>query len=222
MITKEKLSKLSPLLFTIFGIVFLGFVSWKQFSVPRPLSVLILQLAMISIYVFYMGFESRISIQEIDQTSSDDYDRNTMELAAIIKIALLFSCLGLGNTVVASDVYPYFALAGIMISVLGFFVRGRSILDLGKYYGHRIRPLGDYLHDKGMYSIIRHGAYSGTFFIHFGVTLVFPNLFSLILINAWLMVVILRIKLEEDLLMKDQRYQQYAKKTKYRMLPAIW
>jgi protein-S-isoprenylcysteine O-methyltransferase Ste14 len=48
------------------------------------------------------------------------------------------------------------------------------------------------------------------------------NIFSLFFIFAWLGIVILRIKLEERLLMEDQRYQQYAAKTPYRMIPGLW
>ena len=219
---KEKLAKLSPLLFTIFGVIFLGFVTWKQFMVSRPLPMLIIQVVTIVIYVSYMAFESKISIKEIDKKEGQDHDRHTMELAAIIKISLLFACLGLGNTLIPAPSYLWWGITGMCISILGFIMRGKSILDLGTHYGHRIRSLGEHLHENGMYSIIRHGAYSGTFFIHLGVTLVFLNLPSSILIFAWLGVVILRIKLEEKLLMEDERYKAYSKKTKYKMFPSIW
>lgn len=222
MTLKNKLSKLSPLLFTIFGLVFLSYVTFRQFSQPRPMPVLVIQIFTILCYVIYMSFESKISIGEIDKVSSDEHDRHTMELAAVIKISLLFSCLGLGNTFIAPEQYGLVGTIGIFISFLGFYVRGRSILDLGIHYGHRIRPLGQYLQENGMYAYMRHGAYSGTFFIHLGVTLVFLNAVSMVLLIAWLGVVLLRIQLEEKLLLKDPRYQTYAKKTKYKMIPALW
>jgi protein-S-isoprenylcysteine O-methyltransferase Ste14 len=218
----DKLAKLSPLLFTIFGLVLLSFVTWKQFQVPRPMPVLIIQVFMILIYVGYMAFESKISIKEIDKQTGHDHDKHTMELAAVIKISLLFSCLGLGNTLIPEDSYLLVASIGIFMSILGFVTRGTSILNLGPHYGHRIRPIGTQLHEEGMYSIIRHGAYSGTFFIHLGVTIVFLNLVSAVLIFAWLAVVIIRIQLEERLLMQDDRYKKYALKTKYKMIPYIW
>jgi protein-S-isoprenylcysteine O-methyltransferase Ste14 len=73
-----------------------------------------------------------------------------------------------------------------------------------------------------MYSVIRHGAYSGTFFIHAGVTLIFLNRFSLLFLILWLGVVVLRIQLEEKLLMQDNRYKEYAKQTRFKMIPFIW
>ncbi len=219
---KDKLSKLSPLLFTVFGLLFLTAVTFRQFLTPRPLPVLILQVLTILFYVGYMAFESKISIKEMAKKGSDDYDRHTMELAAVIKISLLTSCLGLGNRLIPVDFYVPVAIIGVVVMLLGFLTRGKSILDLGEHYGHRIRPLGTHLHDRGVYSVIRHGAYSGTFFIHLGVTVVFLNTASALLIFAWLGVVLLRIRLEENLLLQDNRYRDYAKRTKYKMIPAIW
>jgi len=219
---KDKLSKLSPLLFTIFGLVFLGFVTFKQFMNARPLSQLIIQLGLIISYVSYMAFESKISLGEMEK-GSGEHDKNTMEMAAVIKISLLFSCLGIGNTFVQNESsYIAIGLTGLLLTFLGFYTRGRGVKELRKLYGHRIRPIGDKLYDEGIYSVIRHPAYSGTFWIHLGVTLIFLNIFSLFFIFAWLGIVILRVKLEEKLLMEDQRYQRYADKTPYRMVPGLW
>jgi protein-S-isoprenylcysteine O-methyltransferase Ste14 len=219
---KDKLSKLSPLLFTIFGLIFLSIVTFRQFLLPRPIPVMILQILTILSYVGYMTFESKISFKELDKKDSDEHDRHTMELAAVIKILLLFSCLGLGNQFISNKYYVPVAGTGMALMFLGFITRGKSIVDLGEHYGHRIRPLGDHLHDRGIYSVIRHGAYAGTFFIHLGVTMVFLNIFSSILILAWLAVVVLRIKLEENLLLQDNRYKEYAQRTKHKMIPGIW
>ena len=219
---KDKLIKLSPLLFTILGVLLLGIISLKQFLIPRPVSFLILQISTIVIYLIYMSFESKISINELNKSTSIDYDKNTMELAALIKISLLASCLGLANQLVSANNYLIVGVSGFAVMCLGFFVRGKSIKDLGVHYGHRIREMGDHLHDRGMYSVIRHGAYSGTFFIHAGVTLVFLNRFSLFFLILWLGIVILRIELEEKLLMQDNRYKEYAKRTRYKMIPFIW
>ncbi len=218
---KEKLSKLSPLLFTIFGVVFLGFVTFKQFMIERPLIHLLIQLGLIISYVSYMAFESKISLGEMEK-GGGEHDKNTMEMAAVIKISLLFSCLGIGNTLVSQENYVLVALLGLALTFSGFYTRGRGVKELGKLYGHRIRPIGETLYDKGIYSIIRHPAYSGTFLIHLGVTLIFLNIFSLFFIFAWLGIVILRIKLEERLLMEDQRYRSYAERTSSRMIPGLW
>lgn len=168
-----------------------------------------------------MSFESKISLGEMEK-GGGEHDKNTMEMAALVKISLLFSCLGLGNTLIPEKIFLIVGLIGVAFSLLGFYTRGRAVKELGKLYGHRIRPIGEELYDGGIYSVIRHPAYSGTFWIHLGVTLIFLNIFSLFFIFAWLGIVILRIKLEESLLFEDQRYQTYAEKTSYRMIPGLW
>lgn len=217
----KKWQAIAPLLFTILGFGVLSVATYVQFVKPRPFIFLFTQLSMISFYVIYMVYESRISISEVAKDKSE-HDKSTMELAALIKISLLFSCLGLGNKLIDDEFYLVVALTGIVSTLLGFAIRGKAIKDLGEFYGHRIRPIEGAVIQTGIFSYIRHGAYSGTFFIHLGVTMVFMNIYSLILLLFWLGVVVLRIELEDRLLMKNDEYKKYAEKTKYKMIPWIW
>lgn len=217
----KKWQALAPLLFTVLGFTLLSVATYVQFLKPRPLAFLIAQLSLVSSYVLYMIYESRISFTEVNKEKSE-HDRSTMELAALIKISLLLSCLGIGNTLVGEKHYLIVAVSGVVFTFLGFLIRASAIKTLGDRYGHRIRPVSDQVIDKGIFSFIRHGAYSGTFFIHLGVTMVFMNFYSLVFLFLWLGVVVLRIELEDRLLQENEDYKRYSKKTPYKMIPWIW
>lgn len=217
----KKLKRMSPLLFTILGLGLMSFVTFKQFQQERPLLELLSLLLVVILYVSYLVYESRISFKEMGN-NIESFDYFSMELAAIVKIGLLVSCLGVGPEFFNYPLTPVIALTGCLFMFFGFFVRSKSIKDLGEQYAHKIRPIEKEVYDKGVYSVIRHGAYAGTFVIHFGVVLAFLNTYSLIMLFLWLGIVLLRVILEERLLMQDPRYVNYSKKTRYKLIPGIW
>ncbi len=219
---KDRLSRTSPLLLTGLGLLLAVVVGLRRFPGPRLGPAQIIQLATIIGYAAAMALESRVSLRELDRVGTSEHDRHTLELAGAIKISLLLSCLGLGNRLIPASEYPVFGVLGLSIMALGLVVRGASIRDLGLHYGHRIRPLGAFLQDRGVYSVVRHGAYAGAFVAHTGLVIVFPNGLSLALLAAWLGVVVLRTKLEDSLLLRDPRYQEYAARTRFRIFPGIW
>lgn len=217
----KKIKRMSPLLFTLIGLGLLSFVTLKQFQQDRPLPELISLIVVVLLYVSYLVYESRISFKEM-ANENQSYDYFSMELAAIVKIVLLISCLSIGPKLFEYPLTPIISSIACLFMLFGFFVRAKSIKDLGEQYAHKIRPIEREVYDEGIYSIIRHGAYAGTFIIHFGVVLAFLNTFSLVMLFLWLGVVILRVSLEEKILMQDPRYIKYSEKTRYKIIPRIW
>lgn len=217
----KKIMRMSPLLFTILGLGLMSFVTFKQFQQERPLLELIALVFVVVFYVSYLVYESRISFKEMGN-EVESYDYFSMELAALVKIGLLISCLGGGPQLFHYPLTPMMASIGILFMLFGFYIRSQSIKDLGEQYTHKIRPIKKEVHDKGVYSVIRHGAYAGTFVIHLGVVLAFLNTYSLVMLFLWFGIVLLRVVLEERLLMQDPRYLNYSKKTRYKLIPRIW
>lgn len=77
--------------------------------------------------------------------------------------------------------------------------------------------------DTGVYSIVRHPYYTSLFFIFGGVAIWLESWVGLIAILPMLVVMILRIRVEERYLIKTlPEYTDYMKKVKYRLLPFIW
>lgn len=77
--------------------------------------------------------------------------------------------------------------------------------------------------DTGLYSIVRHPMYTATILLFLSMPLVLGSLFSFLIFLAYPIIIIKRIKNEEDVLEKSlEGYSEYKKNVKYRLLPFIW
>lgn len=77
--------------------------------------------------------------------------------------------------------------------------------------------------DKGMYKIVRHPMYLVTVILFLTIPLILGSLISFIIFLAYPIVIIKRIKNEEQVLEKQLKgYKEYEKKVKYRLIPYIW
>ena len=77
--------------------------------------------------------------------------------------------------------------------------------------------------DTGLYSIIRHPMYLSTILLFLSIPLVLGSLFSFLIFMLYPIIIIKRIKNEEQVLEQGLKgYLEYKKKVKYRVIPFIW
>ena len=77
--------------------------------------------------------------------------------------------------------------------------------------------------DTGLYGIIRHPMYTATLLMFLSMPLVLGSVFSLIVFLAYPVIIVARLKNEEQVLAAGLKgYTDYQKKVKYRLLPFIW
>jgi len=114
---------------------------------------------------------------------------------------------------------------GIIIIVLGLFLRYWSINILGKYFRTTVEvEESQKIVEKGPYKFIRHPSYSGIILFCIGYGLAVQNWLSLIIaISLPTIALLYRIKIEEEALVKGigTDYEAYQKKTK-KLIPGIW
>jgi protein-S-isoprenylcysteine O-methyltransferase Ste14 len=73
---------------------------------------------------------------------------------------------------------------------------------------------------EGPYKIVRHPGYVGWLFYTIFPPLILGSLWGLIPQGIAIILMLIRTKLEDDLLKQD--LPGYASKVKYRLLPGIW
>lgn len=77
--------------------------------------------------------------------------------------------------------------------------------------------------DTGLYGIVRHPMYSATLLMFLAMPLVLGSVFSFIIFLAYPLIIIKRLKGEEEFLEKElDGYNEYKQKVKYRLIPFIW
>jgi len=77
--------------------------------------------------------------------------------------------------------------------------------------------------DTGLYKQVRHPAYLGLVIQALGFPLLFGSLWSILPIGILIILVITRTHLEDKTLKKELKgYPEYAKKTRFRILPYVW
>lgn len=77
--------------------------------------------------------------------------------------------------------------------------------------------------DNGMYKIVRHPMYSVTLILFLTMPLILNSIVSFIIFLIYPLIIIKRIKNEEEILEKELKgYKEYKEKTKYKLIPFIW
>ncbi len=77
--------------------------------------------------------------------------------------------------------------------------------------------------DTGMYSIVRHPMYAVTILLFLMIPLVLGSWYALIAFAFYPLLIIVRLRDEEELLTKElPGYCDYKKKVKYRIIPFVW
>ncbi len=77
--------------------------------------------------------------------------------------------------------------------------------------------------DTGLYGIVRHPMYTATLLLFLSMPLVLGSLISFAIFLLYPVIIISRLKHEEEFLEKElEGYKEYKQKVKYRLIPFIW
>lgn len=77
--------------------------------------------------------------------------------------------------------------------------------------------------DTGLYRVVRHPAYFGSFVQTLGFPLIFGSIWSIIPVVISMVLLIVRTSLEDKTLRDElSGYVEYTEKTRYKLIPYIW
>ena len=119
--------------------------------------------------------------------------------------------------------FPYLALLGIALALLGLAVSAIAAWNLGKNLTPLPCPKNNaQLVRLGLYRFVRHPIYSGVLLVGFGWLLIYPYALILLYVIALTIFFEFKIKLEERwLLEKFPAYAEYCKKVK-KLIPWVY
>jgi protein-S-isoprenylcysteine O-methyltransferase Ste14 len=146
-------------------------------------------------------------------------DRGSMPLYGLARAAVVGAALfGPASTGPAA-----WQIAATAVFALGIVLRLGAVVQLGRFYSHRVRTLPSHtIVQTGLYRFLRHPAYAGMILAHAGFVGLFPSPLSVAALAGLLVpAVVYRILVEERSLMALSSYRSYARGRK-RMIPVVW
>jgi protein-S-isoprenylcysteine O-methyltransferase Ste14 len=147
------------------------------------------------------------------ESSKASLGQTLLAFPSLVVAALLVS-LSLGTP------WEQWSISAQSILLLGSAWTIASFLALGRSFA--VLPSMREVVSRGPYRLIRHPAYLGEFVIISGFAIATGTWLSLGLLAGLLPLLALRIGAEERLLMKHESYANYAKQSRWRLVPGLW
>lgn len=114
----------------------------------------------------------------------------------------------------------FLAVVSLPLQMVGVAALLVSLLSLGRSFG--LIPANRGIKERGLYRVVRHPVYASELTFYIGFLLVAMTLRNVQLVVLIAVGQVYRIVSEERLLSRDDKYRDYMKKVKYRLLPGIF
>lgn len=171
-------------------------------------------------YIAWIVIERRVTFGTAREPKSAS-DRGTLQFYGIARVVTMLAALFALPT---WQIQGPWLVCTFVVFVAGVALRLNAIQHLGRFYSHQVRSLDAHqVIQDGPYQRIRHPAYAGMLIAHAGVVGFFCNPFSCAsLLGLFVPAVILRIVIEEQMLLREvSGYAAYAR-TRKRLIPVVW
>lgn len=114
-------------------------------------------------------------------------------------------------------------LLGDALVGIGLGVAMMVVIQNGYAAANVTIEAGQALVSTGLYGLVRHPMYTGNVIMMVGVPLALDSLWGLVFVIPGVIVLVLRIRDEEQLLTQElSGYREYTARVRYRLLPYVW
>lgn len=148
--------------------------------------------------------------------------RRDASVSNVSVIALAATAIGTFSTLLMapierSDVPSFITVA---IQLLGLTMAIVALGSLRRSFG--LAPANRGVQTSGMYRFVRHPLYASYLVTFGGYLLAYPAARNFALLAASIAGQLLRMSLEERLLLRDRQYADYAARTRFRIIPGVY
>lgn len=186
-----------------------------------------LLIALLFVPMFIVGIILLLKSPELLEKRLNSKEKETEQKQIIILSAILFI---IAFIIAAFDFrfkwsnLPIWSVIVAAIVLLLSYILYVEVMRENKYISRTVEiQENQKVVDNGLYGIVRHPMYSATILLFLSIPIVLGSSFSFIIFLFYPILIIKRIKNEEDVLEKELRgYIEYKKKVKYRIVPFIW
>jgi protein-S-isoprenylcysteine O-methyltransferase Ste14 len=154
-------------------------------------------------------------------------EKETEQKSVIILGGLMFICgfivAGLDYRYQWSVLPKWLVIVATVIFFAGYLMYA-EVLRENRYLSRTVEiQESQKVIDTGLYAIVRHPMYTSTILLFLSLPLVLGSLSSFVIFLMYPLIVIKRIKNEEEVLEKGLTgYSDYKKQIKYKVIPFVW
>ena len=184
-------------------------------------------IALLFIPMFFAGiimlFKSPNLLRKRLNAKESEDEQKTVILVSGIMFLLAFILAGLNFR------FGWFHLPSIVIIIASVvfllaYIMYAEVLRENEYLSRTVEVSENQkVVDSGLYGIVRHPMYTSTIFLFLSMPLVLDSIFSFIVMLAYPIIIIFRIRNEEKVLENELiGYKEYKEKVKYKLIPYLW
>ena len=180
-------------------------------------------VALVSGIVIYMKNPETLEQRGKVNTDSPKWDKILLLIFWICSFFIIY--FAAGKTVPPGMKINFDYVAGIIIYFLSAVLTVKAMLENTFLESTaRLQPeRNQKVIQTGPYSVVRHPTYSAILMWCVAVICIFPSKEAFILSLAVTTVIVIRTKLEDEMLKKGLAgYKKYSEKVKYRLIPFVW
>ena len=208
------------------GVLLLGillFVPAGSLNWPEAwLLMALLFLPMLVAGVVLMVKNPALLARRLNSRESEPAQRQVIALSALMFVAA-FVIAGLNKRFGWIVMPRWSVLVAAALFLMGFLMYG-EVLRENEYLSRTVEVAeGQRVVDTGLYGVVRHPMYAATLLMFLSMPLVLGSPVSLAIMLIYPVLIVRRIRNEEELLKRDlPGYGEYTQKVKYRLIPGIW
>jgi len=186
-----------------------------------------LLIGILFIPMFIVGIILMFSNPELLRKRLNVKEKETEQKSIIISGGLMFICgfivAGLDYRYQWSVLPKWFVIVATVIFFAGYLMYA-EVLRENRYLSRTVEiQESQKVIDTGLYAIVRHPMYTSTILLFLSLPLVLGSLSSFVIFLMYPLIVIKRIKNEEEVLEKGLAgYSDYKNRIKYKVIPFVW
>lgn len=221
--TKLLISGLSKLVLgflLIAALLFLPAGTWCYVQAWVFLALMFIPMIIMGIWLYI--FQPELLAKRLNNKEKEQQQRNVVALSGLMFIVGFVLC-ALDYRFTWSLVPLWLTIVASILFLIGYGMYV-EVMRENAYLSRTIEVQeGQQLIDTGLYGVVRHPMYTATILMFTSIPLILGSFWSLIIFAIYPLLMVLRIKNEEQVLAAGLKgYTDYQKRVKWRLLPFVW
>ena len=221
--TKLLISGLSKLVLgflLIAALLFLPAGTWCYVQAWVFLALMFIPMIIMGIWLYI--FQPELLAKRLNNKEKEQQQKNVVALSGLMFIVGFVLC-ALDYRFTWSVVPLWLTIVASILFLIGYGMYV-EVMRENAYLSRTIEVQeGQQLIDTGLYGVVRHPMYTATILMFTSIPLILGSFWSLIIFAIYPLLMVLRIKNEEQVLAAGLKgYTDYQKRVKWRLLPFVW